>query len=194
MKDAEEELETTRNPIVARKAQEYIDLCALQLPMAGLQVHHISCGLMHTVCSAGECGCCFARVLFDTCTCNLLWSVCHCTVVFGIMPPRLTLFNLVVCVSLFRFFMYCYFRYCLYTLNLDFCVYNNTFLSPSTIETFFIFQVAPVPCFRLVVVSGTAWATATASRRHGHGVWTGTCASVGLCWISVGCVGCVGYF
>ena len=63
LKDAEEELETTRNPIVARKAQEYIDLCALQLPMAGLQVHHISCGLMHTVCSAGECGCCFARVL-----------------------------------------------------------------------------------------------------------------------------------
>ena len=63
LKDAEEELETTRNPIVARKAQEYIDLCALQLPMAGLQVHHISCGLMHTVCSAGECGCLFALVL-----------------------------------------------------------------------------------------------------------------------------------
>ena len=76
----------------------------------------------------------------------MLWSVCHCTVVFGIMSPRLTLFNLVVCVTLFRFFMHCYFRYCVYTLNLAFGVsmhrhlsnvYNNTFLSPPTIETFF---------------------------------------------------------
>ena len=93
LKDAEEELETTRNPIVARKAQEYIDLCALQLPMAGLQVHHISCGLMHTVCSAGECGwLLFCSCTFDTCTCNLLWSVCHCTVRFW---DNVSTFNLV---------------------------------------------------------------------------------------------------
>jgi hypothetical protein len=50
---AKYDFENTTNPIVARKAKEYIDLCALRLPMAGLQVHHISCGYMHTVCSAG---------------------------------------------------------------------------------------------------------------------------------------------
>ena len=96
LKDAEEELETTRNPIVARKAQEYIDLCALQLPMAGLQVHHISCGLMHTVCSAGECGCCcFARVPLTHAHAICCGRCVTVLFVFGIMSPRFTLFNLV---------------------------------------------------------------------------------------------------
>ena len=48
-----EEMESSRNPIVYKKAKEYVDLFELQSPMSGLQVHSISCGLMHTVCSAG---------------------------------------------------------------------------------------------------------------------------------------------
>jgi alpha-tubulin suppressor-like RCC1 family protein/ankyrin repeat protein len=52
LEQAEEDV-NSRNPIVARKAQEYVDLFALQSPMAGIQVHQVSCGLMHSVCSAG---------------------------------------------------------------------------------------------------------------------------------------------
>ena len=53
LRQAKSELATSRHPIVLRKAQEVVDLHALQSPMAGLQVHSVSCGVLHTVCIAG---------------------------------------------------------------------------------------------------------------------------------------------